>query len=108
VLFAEGTSSDGNRVLPFRSALVGAVETACIDAGLGEVTLQPMSICYTAFQGMPMGRARRPIVAWYGVSFGTPIAAKADDDRKEVARRLENAVRTMTASTLRGRAVATA
>jgi 1-acyl-sn-glycerol-3-phosphate acyltransferase len=128
VLFAEGTSSDGNRVLPFRSALVGAVETACIDAGLAEVTLQPMSICYTAFHGIPMGRTRRPIVAWYGdldffphfaqflakgvvdavVSFGAPMAAKADDDRKEVARRLEVAVRAMTACALRGRAVTAA
>lgn len=128
VLFAEGTSSDGNRVLPFRSALVGAVETACLDAGLGEVTLQPMSICYTTFQGIPMGRTKRPIVAWYGdldffphfaqflaqgvvdvvVSFGAPMAAKADDDRKEVAHRLEYAVRSMTASVLRGRPVAAA
>jgi len=28
VLFAEGTSSDGNRILPFRSALIGAVHHA--------------------------------------------------------------------------------
>jgi 1-acyl-sn-glycerol-3-phosphate acyltransferase len=123
VLFAEGTSSDGNRVLPFRSALIGAVETACNDAGLGEVTLQPMSICYTAFQGMPMSRPKRPVVAWYGdldffphfagflargvvdavVSFGAPIAVTADHDRKDVTRKLEVAVRTLTASALRGR-----
>ena len=123
VLFAEGTSSDGNRVLPFRSALIGAVETACNDARLGEVTLQPMSICYTGFQGMPMSRPQRPLVAWYGdldffphfaaflargvvdamVSFGEPIAVTADHDRKDVTRKLEIAVRTLTASALRGR-----
>ena len=128
VLFAEGTSSDGNRVLPFRSALIGAVETACNDAGLGEVTLQPMSICYTAFHAIPMGRQRRPLVAWYGdldffphfgrflargvvdavVSFGEPIAVTAEHDRKDVTRRLEIAVRTLTASALRGRALTAA
>jgi 1-acyl-sn-glycerol-3-phosphate acyltransferase len=130
VLFAEGTSSDGNRVLPFRTALIGAVETACNEAGqnlkgLGEVTLQPMSICYTNFQGIPMGRQKRPVVAWYGdldffphfaqflrqgvidvtVSFGSPVAATADVDRKEIARTLETSVRNMTASVLRGRAI---
>ena len=47
VLFAEGTSSDGNRVLPFRSALVGAVKEAGSRAESG-ILIQPMSICYTA------------------------------------------------------------
>src|SRR4030081_1421588 len=47
VLFAEGTSSDGVRVLPFRSSLVGAVHHA-----LGSAThhthaaVQPMSLAY--------------------------------------------------------------
>jgi 1-acyl-sn-glycerol-3-phosphate acyltransferase len=122
VLFAEGTSSDGNRVLPFRSALIGAVEAACNHANLGEVTLQPMSICYTRQQGVPMGRMRRPVVAWYGdldffphfaqflrrgvvdcvVSFGAPVTARADTDRKDIARALETEVRNMTVAALRG------
>ena len=65
VLFAEGTSSDGNRVLPFRSALVGAVEEASAQAGSG-ILIQPMSIGYTGLHGIPMGRQHRPLVAWYG------------------------------------------
>jgi 1-acyl-sn-glycerol-3-phosphate acyltransferase len=48
VLFAEGTSNDGNRVLPFRSALVGAVRDAGAEAHLKQdVVIQPLSICYT-------------------------------------------------------------
>ena len=43
VLFAEGTSSDGNRVLPFRSALLGAVEEAGSTTEDG-ILMQPMSI----------------------------------------------------------------
>jgi len=120
VLFAEGTSSDGNRVLRFRSALVGAVRQA---AAAGSIVIQPMSICYTRQHGIPMGRQHRPLVAWYGdlafmphikefiergavdavVSYGAPVAAGAEADRKAVAKTLEAAVRAITATTLRGR-----
>lgn len=51
VLFAEGTSSDGNRVLPFRSALLGAVEEASAHAG--NILIQPMSISYTGCTASP-------------------------------------------------------
>ena len=90
-----------------------AVLTDAEEAGLGEVLLQPMSICYTAQHGMAMTMRKRPIVAWYGdldffphftsfirngvvdvsVSFGTPVAVDAGHTRKEVAKALEPAVR---------------
>ncbi|HSP50402.1 MAG TPA: 1-acyl-sn-glycerol-3-phosphate acyltransferase [Pseudolabrys sp.] len=63
VLFAEGTSSDGNRVLPFRSALVGVVKEASAHVERG-ILIQPMSIGYTDLHGLPMGRQHRPLVAW--------------------------------------------
>src|ERR1700686_4526524 len=56
VLFAEGTSGDGGRAVPFRSSLVGAVHHA-----LGNtthhthITVQPMSLAYVGFGGVPMG-----------------------------------------------------
>jgi 1-acyl-sn-glycerol-3-phosphate acyltransferase len=122
VLFAEGTSSDGNRVLPFRSALVGAVREAGARAEDG-ILIQPMSICYTGLNGIPMGRQHRPTIAWYGdldfmphikalmdcgvvdavVTYGEPIAADGTADRKVMAKTLEGAVRRITAATLRGR-----
>lgn len=64
VLFPEGTSSDGSRVLPFKSALLSVAETPLGD-GLG-LLVQPVSVAYTRLDGMPMGRHLRPFFAWYG------------------------------------------
>ncbi|RKQ68705.1 lysophospholipid acyltransferase family protein [Oceanibaculum indicum] len=63
VLFPEGTSNDGNRVLPFKSALFAAAETRI---GGERVQVQPVSIAYTRLNGIPIGRAFRPFFAWYG------------------------------------------
>jgi 1-acyl-sn-glycerol-3-phosphate acyltransferase len=63
ILFPEGTSSDGNRVLPFKTALFAAAEQG---KGLSPVVVQPVSIAYTRLDGMPIGRLYRPLFAWYG------------------------------------------
>jgi 1-acyl-sn-glycerol-3-phosphate acyltransferase len=118
VLFAEGTSSDGNRILPFRSALIGAVHHVIGSSTHHErVTVQPLSLAYVNLNGLPLGRTFRSRVAWYGdadliphligvcsagavdvvVSWGEPISYDMNADRKDIARVAEQAVRTMTA-----------
>ena len=59
VLFAEGTSSDGRRVLPFKSAYFAAAEHP-------DVVVQPVTLAYRGHWGTPMLRRRRPFFAWYG------------------------------------------
>ncbi|HJW42412.1 MAG TPA: lysophospholipid acyltransferase family protein [Rhizomicrobium sp.] len=68
ILFPEGTSNDGNRVLPFKSALMGAVEARVADGkgGSRPVLVQPVSTAYVSVHGIPMGRENRPLYAWYG------------------------------------------
>jgi lyso-ornithine lipid O-acyltransferase len=62
ILFPEGTSGDGNRVLPFKSALFSVADRA----GSDSLVVQPVSIAYTRLDGMPIGRVLRPLFAWYG------------------------------------------
>jgi lyso-ornithine lipid O-acyltransferase len=113
VLFPEGTSSDGNRVLPFRASLVGAARAALAEAGVGRIHLQPLAITYTRRNGLPLTRRERAEVAWYGdmdlaphlsgflrggpfdalVTFGPPIPFEASTDRKHATATAEAAVR---------------
>lgn len=63
ILFPEGTSGDGNRVLPFKSALFGAAQ---LEKECPAVIVQPVSLAYTRLDGIPIGRLYRPYFAWYG------------------------------------------
>ena len=63
ILFPEGTSGDGNRPLPFKTALFGAVEKR---GSIRPVVVQPVSLVYTRLDGIPMGRSLRPYFSWYG------------------------------------------
>jgi 1-acyl-sn-glycerol-3-phosphate acyltransferase len=119
VLFPEGTSGDGNDVLTFKSALLGAAEAVLADGR--HVTVQPVSTAYLASNGMPLGREGRPFYAWYGdmelvphlwealkagpldvlVQFHAPLSLDSMD-RKELARQAESAIRDGQAKALAG------
>lgn len=122
VLFAEGQSDIGTHVLPFRSALVGAAQTAMLEQGARNVMIQPMTIAYTHLQGMPVSRNERSMIAWIKsksvgenireiltgstksvtIAFGDPMPLKASDDRKIITQRCEQEVRAMLVALNRG------
>jgi 1-acyl-sn-glycerol-3-phosphate acyltransferase len=63
ILFPEGTSSDGLRLLPFKSAFFVLAEKSFHGKPL---VVQPTSIAYHQLNGMPVGRRWMPIFAWVG------------------------------------------
>jgi lyso-ornithine lipid O-acyltransferase len=124
VLFAEGTSSDGNRVLPFLSSLFAAAKPPGPSAPLAsEPVVQTVSVVYTHRHGVPLGRADRPDICWYGdmemqshawallkggpldatIVVGPPVPLDQFRDRKDLAEKTEIAVRQGVVRTLRAR-----
>ena len=105
VIFPEGTTSDGIRVLDFKSSLMSAVESK-------DCLVQPIVISYVGINGIPLTRRLKPIVAWYGdmefkshlinvirlfsisakVKFLSPINAKDFNDRKSMTNFLQNVI----------------
>lgn len=122
VLFAEGTSTDGNHILPFKSSLFGAAKVALQDAPDGHVLVQPVSIAYTKLHGIAMGRYHRPVAGWPGnvalikslmgvmragaidveVTFGEPHVVTKSTNRKKLANMVETEIRAMHRSSLAG------
>ncbi len=126
VLFPEGTTSDGNRLLEVKSSLFGAAAMAVPASPTGAVIVQPVAVAYTGVHGLPMGRYHRPLASWPGdvemlphlkdmlrcgafevdVCFGEAVEYRADTNRKEVSATIARRIRAMLAGKLCGREIA--
>ena len=126
VLFAEGTSSDGNRVLPFKTPLFAAAKPTLANGYTDPgACVQTLAIAYTHLHGVPLSRSGRSLVGWYGdmemashawqllkagpldvrIRISPPVPLSGFADRKELARYTESVIRQSLARLLRGQNV---
>ena len=112
-IFPEGTTSDGNRVLDFKSSSFSALEGK-------NLIIQPIVILYSELNGIPINRWLRPIIAWYGdmdlkphlsalvnlrsirarLIYLDKVNAKNFSSRKNLSKHLENKIKKVYSSAL--------
>jgi len=122
ILFPEGTSNDGNRVLNFNSTFFSVAENRVLT---DPTTVQPVAIAYTRLNGLPVGRSRRPLFAWYGdmslvghlwsvlgqstvtveIAFLPPVTVETCGSRKEMAKHCQLLVATCVSDMISGRPI---
>ena len=114
LLFAEGTTSTGSGVLPFRSSLFAAAQAA--------KRIQPATIAYLSPEGRPLDPERLREIAWTGgdrllpsaillarqpalaqIHWLEPIDKRDFPDRKRLAKAAHDAVATTYAAANRSR-----
>lgn len=120
ILFPEGTNGDGVAVLPFKSALFGAVA----GPGGGDIVVQPVTLAYTRVNGLAVTRERLPDLAWVGdtrlvphamafmalgrvraeLRFHPPVTAGDFADRKALARHCHDVIADSYRTMMRGEA----
>lgn len=130
ILFPEGTTSDGGRVLPFKSSLFGVTENAIhLEAdeqgNIPELMVQPVTVVYKRINNMPTMRSTRPKVAWFGnveigdhlkgvlkllkieveVHFHEPVSRNIFKTRKELSAYCQRTIENRLIESLRGRTV---
>jgi 1-acyl-sn-glycerol-3-phosphate acyltransferase len=119
ILFPEGTTSDGARILPFQSGFLALAEAPAKPA------IQIVTIVYDALDGLPVRRRDRPEISWYGdmdmathfpiigrrrgfhatLVLDPPIPPETHENRKTLAAAIHARLAANAASLRQGRAV---
>ena len=110
MLFAEGTTGNGARAQPFKSAIFSSVPR--VEEAGPEFVVHPLTFSYTALAGRVMTQAERDQYAWLGdatlvphllfilgsppftvdIVFHDALPANIMHDRKAIARRAQETV----------------
>lgn len=125
VLFPEATTGDGSRLLKFHAAHFAAARDLLVAApDMVDVRIAPFALAYSHRRGLPLGRAARADVAWYGettllphllhllreggadcrLAFAPAMAFSRGSDRKAVAGAARAVVKAEFGALISGRA----